>query len=65
MKRLLNEKASAKSFSTGVVETAVQVKVEKASISVDSVVSKWTRLESERDEVIETMTQLTSKQSSF
>jgi ankyrin len=65
MKRLLNEKATAKSLSTGVVETAVQVKVEKTSISVDSIASSWTRLESENDEVIEILTQLTSRQNSL
>ena len=65
MKRLLGEKPTGKSPSTGVAEKAVVVRVEKSSSNTVSACvedSKWTRLTEYDDEAIEMMVQLTSKQ---
>ena len=65
MKRLLGEKLTGKSPSTGVAEKTIQVRVEKStSHTVSACVenSKWIRLDEYDDEAIEMMIQLTSKQ---
>ena len=65
MKRLLGERPSDKSPSTGVAEKAIQVRVEKNTTNAVSACvenSKWIRLTLYDDEAIEMMTQLTMKQ---
>ena len=65
MKRLLGERPTGKSPSTGVAEKAIQVRVEKSTSNTVSACvedSKWIRLALYDDEAIEMMTQLTSKQ---
>ena len=68
MKRLLGEKPTGKSPSTGVAEKAIQVRVEKSSSNIVSACvegSKWIRLTHYDDEAVEMMVQLTSKQNQF
>ena len=65
LKRLLGERPSDKVPSTGVAETAFQVRVEKSSSNTVSACvegSNWIRLTVFDDEAIEMMAQLTSKQ---
>ena len=65
MKRLLGERPTGKSPSTGVAEKAIQVRVEKSSSNTVSACvenSKWIRLTMYDDEAIEMMTQLTFNQ---
>ena len=64
MKRLLQEKPTDKSPSTGVVEKVIQVRVEKSSSIISASVedSKWTRLTLYDDEAVEMMKQVTARQ---